>query len=93
MAINADVLHRLTKGTPEEAWRVIIDKAVEIASKPLTAGKAPSEVTKRDREIGALDYFSPPAGGICGRHSAKRWNAPRIASYVGGSNLTVPKRC
>jgi hypothetical protein len=62
MALDADVLHRLTKGTPAEAWRVIIDKAVEIASKPLTAGKAPSEVTKRDREIGALDYFLSSSG-------------------------------
>ena len=62
MALDADVLHRLTKGTPEEAWRVIINKAVEIASKPLTAGKAPSEVTKRDREIGALDYFLSSSG-------------------------------
>ena len=62
MPLDADVLHRLTKGTPEEAWRVIIDKAVEIASKPLTAGKAPSEVTKRDREIGALDYFLSSSG-------------------------------
>lgn len=62
MALDADVLHRLTNGTPEEAWRVIIDKAVEIASKPLTAGKAPSEVTKRDREIGALDYFLSSSG-------------------------------
>ena len=38
MAIDAGVLHRLTKGTPEDAWRVIINKAVEIASKPLAAG-------------------------------------------------------
>ena len=62
MALDADVLHRLTKGTPEDAWRVIIDKAVEIASKPLAAGNAPSEVIKRDREIGALDYFLSSSG-------------------------------
>jgi hypothetical protein len=62
MALDADVLHRLTKGTPVEAWRVIIDKTVEIASKPLAAGNAPSEVIKRDREIGALDYFLSSSG-------------------------------
>jgi hypothetical protein len=62
MALDADLLHRLTKGTPEEAWRVIIDKAIEITSKPLTAGKAPSEITRRDREIGALDYFLSSSG-------------------------------
>ncbi len=62
MTIDAEVLHRLTKGAPEDAWRVIIDKAVEIASKPLAAGNAPSEVTKRDREIGALDHFLSSSG-------------------------------
>ncbi len=62
MAIDAGVLHRLTKGTPEDAWRVIINKAVEIASKPLAAGNAPSEITKRDREIGALDHFLSSSG-------------------------------
>ena len=62
MAIDAGVLHRLTKGTPEDAWRIIINKAVEIASKPLAAGNAPSEITKRDREIGALDHFLSSSG-------------------------------
>ena len=62
MTLDAGVLESLTRGTPEEAWRVIIDKAVEIASKPLAAGNAPSEVTKRDREIGALDHFLSSSG-------------------------------
>lgn len=62
MALDAEVLHNLTKGTPADAWRVIIDKAIEIASKPLAAGNAPSEVTKRDREIGALDHFLSSSG-------------------------------
>ena len=62
MTIDAGILQRLTKGTPEDAWRVIIDKAVEIASKPLAAGNAPSEITKRDREIGALDHFLSSSG-------------------------------
>ena len=62
MTLDAGVLHRLTKGTPEDAWRVIINKTVEIASKPLAAGNAPSEITKRDREIGALDHFLSSSG-------------------------------
>jgi hypothetical protein len=62
MTLDAGVLESLTRGTPEEAWRVIIDKAVEIASKPLAAGNAPSEVTKRDREIGVLDHFLSSSG-------------------------------
>ncbi|WP_263354239.1 hypothetical protein [Acidicapsa acidisoli] len=62
MTIDVDVLHSLVEGTPEEAWQVIIQKAVEIASKPLSAGNAQSEVTKRDREIGTLDYFLSSSG-------------------------------
>jgi hypothetical protein len=62
MALDAGVLHNLTKGSAADAWRVIVDKAVEIASRPLSAGSAPSEVTKRDREIGALDHFLSSSG-------------------------------
>lgn len=62
MALDAGVLHSLTKGTADDAWRVIINKAVEIASKSLDVGNAPSEVTKRDREIGVLDHFLSSGG-------------------------------
>jgi hypothetical protein len=62
MTIDADVLHRLTKGSPEDAWRVIINKVLEISSKPLNQSNAASEVLKRDREIGAFDYFLSSSG-------------------------------
>jgi hypothetical protein len=62
MALDAGVLNSLTKGTAKEAWHVIINNAVEIASKPLAAGNAPSEVIKRDREIGTLDHFLSSTG-------------------------------
>lgn len=62
MTLNAGVLQCLTNGTPEDAWRVIINNAVEIAAKPLATGNAPSEVTKRDREIGTLDHFLATSG-------------------------------
>jgi hypothetical protein len=62
MTIDAGLLRHLVKDAPEEAWRIIVEKAVEIASKPLTIGSAPSEVTKRDREIGTLDYFLSSSG-------------------------------
>ena len=39
-----------------------IKHAVEIASRPLAAGNAPSEVVKRDREIGELDLFLSSSG-------------------------------
>ena len=62
MGLDANILQSLTKASAAEAWRVIIDSAVEIASKPLAAGNAPSEVVKRDREIGALDHFLATSG-------------------------------
>jgi len=62
MTIDAGVLHHLTNGTPEEAWRVIINHTVEITSKPLAAGNPSAEVTKRDREVGSLDHFLSSSG-------------------------------
>lgn len=62
MALQPEVLNILTKGSAAEAWGVIIKSAIEIASKPLAVGNAPSEVIKRDREIGALDNFLSASG-------------------------------
>ena len=57
MALDPALLHRLTRGTAAEAWRLIIDQALAIAAQPLTADQAPSEVIRRDREIGVFDHF------------------------------------
>lgn len=57
MALRSEVVGSIIRDSANEAWRVIIDTAVEIASKPLSAGNAPSEVVKRDRQIGALDHL------------------------------------
>ena len=95
MALDAGVLHSLTKGTAADAWRVIIDKAVEIASKPLAAGNAPSEVTKRDREIGALDHFLSSSGWDLWQV----FGATRRRTHLGSPgalvepNPTAPRRC
>ncbi|WP_186124914.1 hypothetical protein [Burkholderia gladioli] len=62
MALTASALQSLTQGKESAAWRVIIDHAVGIASKTLAAGNAPSEVVKRDREIGELDLFLSTCG-------------------------------
>src|SRR5690242_14444856 len=62
MAATASALHAMTQGSNDDAWRVIVDRTVEIASKPLAAGSAPSEVVKRDREIGNLDLFLSSSG-------------------------------
>jgi hypothetical protein len=62
MALDAQALQTLTKSTAQDAWQFIIDRAVAIAAQPLTPANAPSEVTKRDREIGALDNFLSSSG-------------------------------
>lgn len=62
MAVTASALHAMAQGSNDEAWRVIVNHAVEIASKPLAAGGEPSEVVKRDREIGELDLFLSSCG-------------------------------
>lgn len=62
MALTASALHTLTQGTDADAWRVIVNEAVEIASKPLAVDNAPSEVAKRDSEIGELDLFLSSSG-------------------------------
>jgi hypothetical protein len=57
MALDAGILQRLTQGTAADAWRFIIERTLDIASRPLAEGNAPGEVVKRDREIGELDLF------------------------------------
>ncbi|MBC2771017.1 hypothetical protein [Pusillimonas minor] len=57
MAIDAPLIQSLTKDSAQDAWNTIVRHAVEIASPPLEVNNAPSEVIKRDREIGLLDYF------------------------------------
>ncbi|MGM1041457.1 hypothetical protein [Stenotrophomonas sepilia] len=62
MALNVATLQALTQCSDAGAWRVIIDHVVGIASRPLAAGNAPSEIVKRDREIGELDLFLSSSG-------------------------------
>ena len=62
MALDAQTLQSLTQSSPREAWRIITKRVLEIASKPLNVNNAPSEVVKRDREIGELDLFLASCG-------------------------------
>lgn len=62
MALDAGILQRLTQGSATEAWSFLIERTLEIASRPLAAGNAPGEVVKRDREIGELDLFLASSG-------------------------------
>jgi len=62
MALGVDELRELAGATSKAAWQSIISRAVEICSAPLSAATAPSEVTRRDREIGTLDHFLSAGG-------------------------------
>ena len=62
MALSARSLQAMTQGSDIDAWNILIEKALEIASKPLAPGNAPSEVVRRDREIGVLDLFLSSCG-------------------------------
>lgn len=62
MALDAGILQRLTQGNAADAWRFIIERTLDIASRPLAEGNAPGEVVKRDREIGELDLFLASSG-------------------------------
>ncbi len=62
MALTASVLCALAQGSSADAWRVIVEQALQVSSKPLAVGNAPSEVVRRDREIGELDLFLASSG-------------------------------
>src|SRR5215813_6222695 len=62
MALDADVFEHIIKAHPPDAWRMIISKALGIASRPIASSNPAGEVTKRDREIGALDHFLSSSG-------------------------------
>jgi hypothetical protein len=62
MALPVSALHTLAQGTAADAWRNIVSHAIELASKPLSADNATSEVVRRDRDIGELDLFLSSIG-------------------------------
>jgi len=62
MALSVGFLQVLTKNPPKEAWSAIVQRVLAICTEPLVPGNAASEVTRRDREIGALDLFLSSAG-------------------------------
>lgn len=62
MALDAGILQRLTQDTASDAWRFVVERTLDIASRPLSDCNAPSEVIKRDREIGELDLFLASSG-------------------------------
>lgn len=93
MPMDAQLLHALTQNSPQDAWKAIIGKALEVTSKPLPSGNASSEVIRRDREIGGLDHFLSSSGwdlwsvfGDTVERTSERlvswWNEPYSAKAV-----------
>jgi hypothetical protein len=62
MPMEATTLERVLRVSTPGAWRILIEEAIAIASRPLGASNAPGEVSKRDREIGTLDLFLSACG-------------------------------
>jgi hypothetical protein len=62
MALPLDLLRKLSRNKPKDAWKTIFNHAWEICTKPITAKNPAGEVSKRDREIAALDLFLASAG-------------------------------
>ncbi len=62
MALTAGALQTLTQGSDADAWRIIVDRVLEITREPLAARSATGEIVRRDREIGELDLFLSSSG-------------------------------
>ncbi len=62
MAMPLSLLRSLQSASPASAWESLFAHAWTICSAPLQVDKAPSEVTRRDAEIGSADLFLATAG-------------------------------
>lgn len=62
MALPLNLFRVIVKDSSRDAWKHIFKHVWEICSKPLPAKNPASEVTKRDREIAAIDLFLASAG-------------------------------
>ena len=62
MALPLTLLRQLEAASPDTAWASLFGHAWNTCSAPLVQDKAPSEVTKRDAELGAADLFLATAG-------------------------------
>jgi hypothetical protein len=62
MALDLDQFRALTSAAPADAWRMIADRVISICIPPLSVSNASGEVTRRDRDVGALDHFLAAAG-------------------------------
>jgi hypothetical protein len=62
VTLARDILQRLQRAMPAEAWPAILAHAWKICSAPFGDAKPESEIVRRDREVGDLDLFLATAG-------------------------------
>ena len=60
--LSLELLRKLQSASPNEAWAELFSFAWETCSPELSAGKAASEVSRRDRAIAPADLFLATAG-------------------------------
>ena len=62
MTLPLDLIQTLQHSQAIEAWAAVLHHAWSLCSKPLTPGKAVSEVLARDRALGDVDHYLATAG-------------------------------
>jgi len=62
MALSADELRNLTRGSSETAWKAIIERVTALCLQPVSVENAAADITRRDREVGELDHFLSAGG-------------------------------
>src|ERR1700733_11886225 len=62
MPMPLALLRKVASTPPAIAWASLFEHAWNVCTEPLHVENAPSEVAKRDAEIGAADLFLATAG-------------------------------
>lgn len=62
MPVPLGLLRQIQSSPPADAWRAMLAQVWEVCSQPLDAKNAAAAVTRRDREVAALDLFLTAAG-------------------------------
>lgn len=100
MLLAPEFLETIAEKESRDAWAAIVAHAVDICSAPLSVSTARSEITRRDRALGAVDLFLASAGwdlwecfGDCVERTSNRlaswWGEPggKVALILDGLSL------
>lgn len=83
MAVDVDLMTRLTSSPAQEAWTTLVDAVWAIAS-PALPTPAAAEITRRDRAVGRLDHFVSSCGWDLWRDlgDVQASGVPRTAAHL-----------